>query len=148
MLLTVLMRWPVLILISAVGGGGFFAYKEYGLPEQVVTALNLQADAPRKQISDSVKVMPVAADAAIPATVVVESQPVEVTKPAKQVSVVEQYRVVEGDSLSKIAARRVATPIAQEVLIRRIFSDNPQAFENENENRLRAGVAISIHTTK
>ena len=39
MLLTVLMRWPALIVVLAIGGGAYAAYKEYGLPDSVELAL-------------------------------------------------------------------------------------------------------------
>lgn len=164
MLLTVLMRWPALIAVLAIGGGGLYAYKEYGLPDSIELALNEMQGKPISQIkvptisdSDKAKVVDHLAEATAPSVVVAASTPasapviatlppVIVVKPEsrRDVSIVEKYIVVDGDSLSKIAMQRTSNVAAQKDLVNRMFADNSTAFKDNDPNRLLAGVKLNI----
>ena len=153
MLLTVLMRWPGLIVVFAICGSAAYAYKEYGLPESVELAWSEFQGKPitdRQAISDSDKSKVV--DLLPEATKVVVPEPapevVTFSKPdVEKVSApqtVTKYWVVEGDSLSKLAASRSKNPKVQRALVRSIFNNNQHAFRNNDPNHLSANVEITI----
>ena len=153
MLLTVLMRWPELIVVLAVGGSAVYAYKEYGLPESVEHALSKFQGKPivkQQMISDSDKSkvvdhLPEATKvAAVPPEMVTFSKPVIEENLEPQIKTAAKYRVIEGDTLSKIAARRSNNPAVQRALINRMFNDNQHAFKNDDPNHLLADVEIII----
>lgn len=164
MLLTVLMRWPALIAVLAVGGGAVYGYKEYGLPDSVEIALNqVVGKKPVRQISDSDRVKAtdhladavrpaVAASASmpepVPIPVLVVSAPIIEKEPELKIEAVEKYLVRPGDNLSKIAMERSHNPVIQKGLIIQMFSDNPHAFKDEDPNQLHADVVISISQVK
>ena len=155
MLLTVIMRWPALIFVLAVGGSVAYAYKEYGLPESIELAFNeFQGKPMTKQqtISDSDKskvvdhlaeTIKVAVPESLPA-VIAPSNPVIKIEPLIQVKSATKYRVIEGDNLSKIAAQRSSNVVVQRALINRIFDDNQHAFKDNDPNHLLADVEIII----
>ena len=158
MLLTVLMRWPALIAVLAIGGAGLYGYKEYGLPEPVEVALNKWIDkpiidAPILSDSNKTKVIDHLAEASAPQASAPEPELVATLQPmivvAKkeskpEVPKVEKYKVLEGDSLSKIAVRRSSNVVVQRILMARMFNDNPHAFKDEDPNQLRADVEITV----
>lgn len=157
MLLTVLMRWPALIAVLAVCGGALYGYKEYGLPDSVELALLQFQGKPviKKQTindSDTTKVVdhlmeatkPKAEVVAVPASASKLSQPLVKNESKAEVVLAEKYRVVEGDSLSKIAAQRSSNVMIQRELINNIFSANQHAFKDSDPNHLIANVEIII----
>ncbi len=169
MLLTVLMRWPALIAVLAVGGGAFYGYKEYGLPEQVESALlewRGEKAVVQASISDSNKAkgvdhlaeakspVPVAVAASAPVAPASAPEPVAVLPPVIVVPqkepeseappVSEKYTVVEGDHLTKIAARRSSDKAVQRALVARMIHDNPNAFTNNDPHRLEVGTVLIL----
>lgn len=158
MLLTVLMRWPALIVILAVSGGAVYGYKEYGLPDSIELALNQVIDKKPevKQISDSdhTKVIDhlaevpkaASAPASAPEPVVIAVLPEPIPEKESTLAIDEKYFVKTGDTLSKIAALRTSSPVNQRDLMNRMFNSNPQAFIEEDPNKLRADVEITIPT--
>ena len=153
MLLTVLMRWPALIVVLAIGGGAAIAYKEYGLPEQIhaisdsvppepaVTRSSMTA----VKDSDDVKANAPVIDHLAVAVATAPSAPAataEVTPSS------ERYIVKKGDTLAKIAGARSQSPTAQRALVQRMFTDNPSAFDEEDPNKLHAGAVLTIPSVK
>ena len=163
MLLTVLMRWPALIAVLAIGGSAFYAYEEYGIPDAVQIALYGKPNFSDSHISDSTNVSKVVDHLAVaggakvtqlaitepvvsPVVVTTTTTPVitipKETKP--KILLVPKYMVKEGDSLSKIAMLRSSDPAIQRVLINRMFHDNPLAFNDGDPDQLRADAVIII----
>ncbi len=60
---------------------------------------------------------------------------------------VDEYRVRSGDSLSRIASRTQRPGASLDQMLVALFHANPQAFQGENMNRLRAGAVRSIPAT-
>ncbi|MES2830765.1 MAG: FimV/HubP family polar landmark protein [Pseudomonadota bacterium] len=56
----------------------------------------------------------------------------------------KQYRVQNGDSLSKIANRNRAQGVSLDQMLVALYRANPDAFINNNMNRLRAGQILAI----
>ena len=55
-----------------------------------------------------------------------------------------EYRVKSGDSLSRIAARTQRTGVSLDQMLVALFRANPQAFMENNMNRLKAGVVLAV----
>ncbi len=56
----------------------------------------------------------------------------------------DEYKVRTGDSLSRIAARTQRQGVSLDQMLVSLFRSNPQAFSDNNMNRLKAGVVLSI----
>ena len=56
----------------------------------------------------------------------------------------DEYRVKTGDSLSRIAARTQRAGVSLDQMLVALFRANPQAFVDDNMNRLKAGVVLSV----
>jgi len=56
----------------------------------------------------------------------------------------KQYRVQGGDSLSKIANRNRSQGVSLDQMLVALYRANPEAFINNNMNRLRAGQILAI----
>ncbi len=72
------------------------------------------------------------------------SAPVAVPAPARAATAEKEYTVKRGDTLSKIAASVKPEGIALEQMLVGIFRNNPDAFMNNNMNRMRAGATLRI----
>ncbi len=60
----------------------------------------------------------------------------------------DEYRVKAGDSLSKIAATTQRPGISLDQMLVALFRANPQAFMDNNMNRLKAGVVLAVPPTE
>jgi len=70
--------------------------------------------------------------------------PAEARPTAKAGQQVDEYRVKSGDSLSKIAGQTQRPGISLDQMLVALFRANPQAFVDNNMNRLRAGVVLAV----
>ena len=59
-------------------------------------------------------------------------------------SAADDYRVRAGDSLSRIAARTQRQGVSLDQMLVGLYRGNPQAFIDNNMNRLKAGVVLSV----
>ena len=66
------------------------------------------------------------------------------TEPRASGTQSDEYRVKAGDSLSRIAARTQRAGVSLDQMLVALFRANPQAFMDDNMNRLKAGVVLSI----
>ncbi|MEO8059280.1 MAG: FimV/HubP family polar landmark protein [Burkholderiales bacterium] len=57
---------------------------------------------------------------------------------------VDEYRVKNGDTLSKIAARTQRGGVSLDQMLVSLYRSNPQAFVGNNMNRLKSGVVLSV----
>jgi pilus assembly protein FimV len=57
---------------------------------------------------------------------------------------VDEYEVKSGDSLSRIASRTQRPGASLDQMLVALYRANPQAFQNENMNRLKAGVVLTV----
>ena len=72
---------------------------------------------------------------------------VAVSKAAGDKAGAAEYKVVQGDSLSKIANRTKAEGVSLDQMLVSLYRANPDAFIGNNMNRLRAGQILSVPTT-
>ena len=73
--------------------------------------------------------------------------PVEAKAPVKSNGAEsDDYRVRSGDSLSRVAARTQRPGVSLDQMLVALFRANPQAFVDNNMNRLKAGVVLSVPT--
>ncbi len=56
----------------------------------------------------------------------------------------DEYRVRAGDSLSKIASRTQRAGVSLDQMLVSLYRSNPQAFVDNNMNRLKSGVVLSV----
>jgi pilus assembly protein FimV len=56
----------------------------------------------------------------------------------------DEYRVKSGDSLSKIASRTQRAGVSLDQMLVSLYRSNPQAFVDNNMNRLKSGVVLSV----
>ena len=56
----------------------------------------------------------------------------------------DEYRVKAGDTLSKIAARTQRGGVSLDQMLVSLYRSNPQAFLDNNMNRLKSGVVLSV----
>ncbi len=61
-------------------------------------------------------------------------------------SKVKQYKVLSGDSLSKIAQKFKVNNTSLNIMMEGIFIKNPKAFINNDINRIKAGAALTLPT--
>jgi pilus assembly protein FimV len=57
---------------------------------------------------------------------------------------VDSYEVQRGDTLTRIANRTLRPGVSLEQMLVALFRTNPQAFMDENMNRLRAGAVLQV----
>jgi pilus assembly protein FimV len=67
--------------------------------------------------------------------------------PAAPAGQIDEYRVREGDTLYRIASRTQRSGVSLDQMLVALFRGNPQAFMDENMNRLKAGVVLSVPST-
>jgi pilus assembly protein FimV len=79
-----------------------------------------------------------AADAAAP------PEPRTASRPAGVEA--DDYRVRSGDSLSRVAAKTQRPGVSLDQMLVALFRANPSAFIDNNMNRLKAGVVLSVPT--
>ena len=60
----------------------------------------------------------------------------------------DEYRVRNGDSLSKIAGRLQRPGVSLDQMLVALYRGNPQAFMGENMNRLKAGAVLQVPTAE
>ena len=56
----------------------------------------------------------------------------------------DQYRVKPGDSLSRIASRTLRPGVSLDQMLVSLYRGNPEAFLDNNMNRLKSGVVLSV----
>jgi len=56
----------------------------------------------------------------------------------------DEYRVKAGDTLSKIASRTQRGGVSLDQMLVSLYRSNPQAFVDNNMNRLKSGVVLSV----
>lgn len=56
----------------------------------------------------------------------------------------DEYRVKSGDSLSRIASRTQRPGVSLDQMLVSLYRANPQAFVEQNMNRLRSGVVLAV----
>jgi pilus assembly protein FimV len=56
----------------------------------------------------------------------------------------DEYRVKTGDSLSKIAGKTQRAGVSLDQMLVSLYRSNPQAFVENNMNRLKSGVVLSV----
>ncbi|MFL6665220.1 MAG: FimV family protein, partial [Rhizobacter sp.] len=56
----------------------------------------------------------------------------------------DEYRVKQGDTLSRIAGRTQRQGVSLDQMLVSLYRGNPQAFVENNMNRLKAGVVLSV----
>ncbi|MES2994287.1 MAG: FimV/HubP family polar landmark protein [Pseudomonadota bacterium] len=64
--------------------------------------------------------------------------------PAPAPAGADDYRVRPGDSLSKIATRTQRPGVSLDQMLVSLYRGNPQAFMDNNMNRLKAGVVLAV----
>ncbi|HET9975804.1 MAG TPA: FimV/HubP family polar landmark protein [Burkholderiaceae bacterium] len=57
---------------------------------------------------------------------------------------VDEYRVRQGDTLSRVAQRTQREGVSLDQMLVALFRANPQAFVEENMNRLKAGTTLAV----
>ncbi len=100
-----------------------------------------EAPAPRAERRPASAAKPAASEAAAPApkpAVAAAAAP----KPAG--STADQYRVKPGDNLSRIAANTQRSGVSLDQMLVGLYRGNPQAFLDNNMNRLKAGVVLAV----
>ena len=60
----------------------------------------------------------------------------------------DRYRVLKGDTLSRIAGRTQRPGVSLDQMLVGLFRANPQAFVAENMNRLLAGTVLTVPSTE
>ena len=79
----------------------------------------------------------------------VERAPVEARAPTRAVGFdADDYRVRSGDSLSRVASRTQRPGVSLDQMLVALFRANPQAFIDNNMNRLKAGVVLAVPTAE
>lgn len=66
------------------------------------------------------------------------------TAPAPAGQQVDQYAVRPGDTLSRIAGKTLRPGVSLDQMLVSLYRGNPDAFINNNMNRLKAGVVLSV----
>ncbi len=60
----------------------------------------------------------------------------------------DEYRVRQGDSLSRIAGRVARPGVSLDQMLVSLYRANPEAFVGQNMNRLRSGVVLAVPGTE
>ncbi|MDE2094121.1 MAG: hypothetical protein KGI87_09750 [Burkholderiales bacterium] len=92
------------------------------------------------------KAQPVAPRAAAPARVATEPASPRESRPAPKAAeaAADQYKVRNGDSLSRIAARMQRPGVSLDQMLVSLYRGNPQAFIDNNMNLLKSGVVLAV----
>jgi pilus assembly protein FimV len=56
----------------------------------------------------------------------------------------DEYKVKAGDSLSRIATRTLRPGVSLDQMLVSLYRGNPQAFQDNNMNRLKSGVVLAV----
>ena len=78
----------------------------------------------------------------VPAPAATPAPVAEVKRPATAGA--DEYQVRTGDSLSRIAARTQRPGVSLDQMLVSLYRSNPQAFVENNMNRLKSGVVLSL----
>ena len=70
--------------------------------------------------------------------------PETVRAPRPAAAAVDEYKVKPGDSLSRIASRTLRPGVSLDQMLVSLYRGNPQAFLDNNMNRLKAGVVLAV----
>ncbi len=82
---------------------------------------------------------------AMPRPVAAAPLPPRVAEPRKSAAAsADEYRVRAGDSLSRIATRTQRAGISLDQMLVSLYRANPQAFMENNMNRLKSGVVLTL----
>lgn len=109
----------------------------------VVTPLPPAASVPPPTVSAP----PAPAPAPVPARPAPRPAPAPkaaVSEPAPAASGPDNYRVRRGDSLSAIALANAQPGVSLDQMLVSLYRGNPQAFVDNNMNRLKAGVVLNL----
>ena len=80
-----------------------------------------------------------------PASPVPQSAPASDSKPPRVAAAgADEYRVKAGDSLSRIASRTQRSGVSLDQMLVSLYRGNPQAFIDNNMNRLKSGVVLAV----
>ena len=80
-----------------------------------------------------------------PARPVAEPVPASEPKPPRVAAAgTDEYRVKAGDSLSRIASRTQRSGVSLDQMLVSLYRSNPQAFIDNNMNRLKSGVVLAV----
>ena len=80
-----------------------------------------------------------------PASPVAEAAPAREPKPPRVAAAgADEYRVKAGDSLSRIASRTQRSGVSLDQMLVSLYRGNPQAFIDNNMNRLKSGVVLAV----
>ena len=80
-----------------------------------------------------------------PARPVAEPAPASEPKPPRVAAAgADAYRVKAGDSLSRIASRTQRSGVSLDQMLVSLYRGNPQAFIDNNMNRLKSGVVLAV----
>ena len=92
------------------------------------------------------KAPPAAPRAATPARVATEPVAPRESRPAPKAAeaAADEYKVRNGDSLSRIAARMQRPGVSLDQMLVSLYRGNPQAFIDNNMNLLRSGVVLAV----
>lgn len=97
--------------------------------------------APRPAPAAAQLALPVPRPAPLPPRVA--QQPIaEARKPI--IASADEYRVRGGDSLSRIAAQTQRPGVSLDQMLVSLYRGNPQAFVDDNMNRLKSGVVLAV----
>ena len=81
----------------------------------------------------------------VPAKVVAEPSATREPKAVNPTAAgADEYRVKAGDSLSRIASRTQRAGVSLDQMLVSLYRGNPQAFVDNNMNRLKSGVVLSV----
>jgi pilus assembly protein FimV len=108
-------------------------------PSAPTTAPAPAAQAPRPAVA-AAEPAPRAASAPRPAPAPRPAAP----RVAAEAPASGDYRVRQGDTLSRIASRTQASGVSLDQMLVALFKSNPDAFIGENMNRLKAGSVLSV----
>ena len=72
------------------------------------------------------------------------SAPAAATEPRQATAGVDEYKVKAGDSLSRIATRTLRPGVSLDQMLVSLYRGNPQAFVDNNMNRLKSGVVLAV----
>lgn len=125
--------------------------REYTLLLDPPSTRNMASAPPAVTTAPSMSSAPAAPSAAAPAARA-ERRPAPVAPmasapaaaPAASPAMDAEYLVQPGDTLSRIAAKTQRSGASLEQMLVSLYQGNPQAFINNNMNRLRAGVVLNV----
>ncbi len=86
---------------------------------------------------------PAASPAPAPAPVRAAAAPVA-REPRPATAGADEYKVRAGDSLSRIASRTLRPGVSLDQMLVSLYRGNPQAFMDNNMNRLKSGVVLAV----